>query len=513
MGRSLPQLEFKFNYTDAIFSVQQQLLQHHHERPAMRVFAASLSCETNTFSPIPTGLDAFRERVYFPAGTHPVAMTHCSAPLWVARERCREWGWELVEGLVASAMPGGVTTRAAYESLRDQLLADLRSALPVDMVLLGLHGAMVADGYDDCEGDLLQRVRALVGPRAVVGATLDPHCHLSEQMLDHADLLIAFKEYPHTDILERAEELVLLCRRLALGEVRLCRSWVDCEMIAVLHTSREPVRSFVDRLQALENSDGVLSISVVHGFPWGDVADMGTKVLVYSNAQAGPNAALARALADELIGMREALRLDYPDVDTALDQALTAPGAPWVLADSADNAGGGAPGDSTFVLRRLLRREVANAALGPLCDPMVVRLAFAAGVGAKLELRIGGKLGPVSGDPLDVIGTVRALQPALVMSGLAGTSAPLGDCALVQIDGVEVVLSSVRCQGIDIDLFTQLGCDPKSKKIVVVKSSQHFYASFSRIAAGVLYADSPGALCTDFRRLSYRKVSTPKWPL
>lgn len=479
----------------------------------MRVFAASLSCETNTFSPLPTGLEAFHERVYFPAGTHPEPMTHCSAPLWVARARCREWGWELVEGLVASAMPGGRTTRVAYESLRDELLADLRAALPLNLVLLGLHGAMVADGYDDCEGDVLQRVRALVGPQAVIGATLDPHCHLSAQMVEQSDLLIAFKEYPHTDILERAQELVQLCHDTLLGRLRPRPSVVDCQMMAVLHTSRHPVRGFVDRLQALEGHNAIVSISVVHGFPWGDVADMGTQVLVYSDDAPACGLALARTLADELAGMREALRLRYPDVDAALTQALEHGGAPVVLADSADNAGGGAPGDSTFVLRRLLERGLSSCALGPLCDPMAVRLAFAAGVGAQLWLRLGGKLGPVSGDPLDALCRVKALRPAMQMSGLAGTTTPLGDCALLQIDGVEVVLSSVRCQGIDIDLFTQLGCDPRQKKIVVVKSSQHFHASFSRIASDIIYVDSPGALCTDFSLLPYQNIRRPKWPL
>ncbi|MFA6311116.1 MAG: M81 family metallopeptidase [Sterolibacterium sp.] len=479
----------------------------------MRVFAASLSCETNTFSPIPTGLASFRERAYFPAGTHPQQMLHCSGPLWAARQRADEWGWTLVEGLVASAMPGGTTTRMAYETLRDELLSDLQAALPVNIVLLGLHGAMVADGYDDCEGDLLTRVREMVGPGVVIGAELDPHCHLSETMTQQADILICFKEYPHTDVLERAQELLELCRAAAMGWVKPLASVVDCRMIAVLHTSREPMRGFVDRLQALEGRQGILSISIVHGFPWGDVADMGTQVLVYSDNDRQRGDDLARALADELWGLREQLRLEYPGIDAALDEAVACPAAPVVLADSADNAGGGAPGDSTFILRRLLERKIDSAALGPLCDPTAVRLAFAAGAGARLPLRIGGKVGPVSGDPLDALCTVKAVHPAMMMSGLAGTSTPLGDCALVEVQGVEVVLSSVRCPGLDIDLFTQLGCDPARKKIVVVKSSQHFYASFSKIAAKVIYVDTPGALCTDLAWLPYQKIHRPKWPL
>ena len=148
----------------------------------MRVFSATLATETNTFAPMPTGLAGFKERGYYKAGQHPDHMSFFAGPLWAARQRGKAQGWTLIEGMVAGAQPSGTTTRAAYEALRDELLADLKAALPVDMVLLGLHGAMVADGYDDCEGDLLQRVRAIVGPKVVVGAELDPHNHLSEAM-------------------------------------------------------------------------------------------------------------------------------------------------------------------------------------------------------------------------------------------------------------------------------------------------------------------------------------------
>ena len=131
----------------------------------MRVFTGSLATETNTFAPMPTGLSAFRERGYYAAGKHPDRMTQFAGPLWAARERVRTQGWTLIEGMVAGAQPSGTTTRHTYETLRDELLNDLKAALPVDMVVLGLHGAMVADGYDDCEGDLLERVRRIVGPK------------------------------------------------------------------------------------------------------------------------------------------------------------------------------------------------------------------------------------------------------------------------------------------------------------------------------------------------------------
>ncbi|MGJ7543696.1 M81 family metallopeptidase [Variovorax sp. LT1R16] len=479
----------------------------------MRVFSGSLATETNTFGPMPTSLASFRDRGYYPAGQHPEKMSYFAGPLWAARLRGKAQGWTLLEGMVAGAQPSGTTTRHAYETLRDELLADLRAALPVDMVVLGLHGAMVADGYDDCEGDLLQSVRAIVGPDVVVGAELDPHCHLTPQMVAEADLLIAFKEYPHTDVLERGIELVDLCAAMVAKKIRPVAAVVDCEMIVTIHTSREPARGFVDRLQALEGRDGVLSISVAHGFSWGDVSEMGTKLLVYTDGDAAKAEALARRLADELIGMRDALTVHYPDIDASLDAALAFDGGPVVLADGADNPGGGAAGDSTFILRRMVERGIRNAAIGPLWDPIAVRIAFDAGEGAQLAMRIGGKIGPRSGEPIDLLCTVKALHAAMVMTGLANTPMALGDCALLEAEGIEIVLITLRNQAMGSDVFTQLGCELAAKKIVVVKSSQHFYASFSKVARHVIYAGAPGAVTLDLTTLPYRKARRPKWPL
>ena len=479
----------------------------------MRIFSASLATETNTFGPMPTGLASFRERGYFPAGQHPDNLTLFSGPLWAARLRGKDQGWTLIEGMVAAAQPSGITTRHAYESLREELLADLKAALPVDVVLLGLHGAMVADGYDDCEGDLLQRVRAIVGPDTVVGAELDPHCHVTPEMVDNANLLITFKEYPHTDVLERGLELVDLCVAAAQKKIRPVAAVVDTGIIVTVHTSRDPARSFVARMQSLEGKEGVLSISLAHGFSWGDVPGMGTKMLVYTDGNAQQAQALARQLADEVIAMRDALTVHYPDIDTALDEALAFRGGPVVMADGADNPGGGAASDSTFVLQRMLERGIGNAALGPLWDPIAVRIAFEAGEGAKLQIRIGGKISPLSGQPLDLDCTVKALKRDLVMTGLADTPVPMGDCALVEAGGIEIVLITLRNQAMGTDLFTQLGCDLAAKRLIVVKSSQHFYASFSKVGKHVIYVAAPGAVTLDLSTLPYRKIQRPKWPM
>jgi len=481
--------------------------------PQMRIFSAGLGTETNTFAPLPTGMDAFAEHGYYPAGQHPEQITFYGAPLWVARERAAALGWELHEGLVAGAQPGGITTRTTYEALRDTILADLRRALPVDIVLLGLHGAMVADGYPDCEGDLLRAVRALTGPDTVIGAELDPHVHLSQTMVEAADLLVMFKEYPHTDVLARAHELIELCAAQALGAIAPVAAVVDCEMVAPFHTNRSPAKDLVVRMQALEAQDGILSVSLSHGFATGDVADMGTKVLVYADGDAARAQQVARQLADEVIALRDQLRVDYLGIDEAIDAALASPLAPVALADRSDNPGSGAPGDATFMLRRLIERNVQRAALGPLWDPGAVRIAFTAGVGSRLALRIGGKTGPSSGDPVDCECTVKALFPGMTMTSLAGSQAQMGDCALVQTGGIQIVLTSLRNQALHTDLFTQLGCDLADKKLLVLKSAQHFHASFSKVAPLILYVAAPGAASPRHHLLAYQHIKRPKWPL
>ncbi|WP_342066292.1 M81 family metallopeptidase [Achromobacter kerstersii] len=479
----------------------------------MRIFTGALATETNTFSPLPTGLAAFTSREYLPAGTHPDHMTFYGGPLWVARQRADEYGWTVIEGLVASAQPGGTTTRAAYETLRDELLADLRAALPVDMVLLGLHGAMVADGYDDCEGDILQRVRALVGPDVIVGAELDPHAHLTPLMVEQATVLVLFKEYPHIDVYERACELVDLCHAAHLRQQHPAPALVDCDMVVPMHTTREPARSFVSRIKALEGRDGILSISVAQGFATGDVPEMGTKVLVYADGDVARAQTLARTLADDLIGMREQLMVPYRSVDEALDEALAFDGGPIVLADRSDNPGSGAAGDSTYLLARMRERGIRNAALGPMWDPVAARIAFDAGVGTELDLRIGGKVGPLSGAPVDARCRVVATHANMMMTGNSNTQIALGDCALVDADGILIALVSLRTQAYHTDLFTQLGCDLTAQRLIVVKSAHHFYARYAPLARAVVYVAAPGSASPDWRSLPYRKIRLPKWPI
>ncbi|WP_337843313.1 M81 family metallopeptidase [Rheinheimera sp.] len=481
----------------------------------MRIFTASLATETNTFSPMYTDLQSFYQSFYAAPGEHPATPTLCSAPLVACRDYAALHPTEvtLIEGTCTWAEPGGLLNRAAYEQLRDEILLQLQAALPVDLVMLGLHGAMVAQGYDDCEGDLLQRVRLLVGPTAIVAATLDPHSHLTALRQQQADLLIAFKEFPHLDFMQRAEELLQLAVRAVKGEIRPVMNSFDCRMIDVFPTSHEPMKSFVHKLMQLEQQAPVLSVSVIHGFMAGDVPDMGAKLLVITDNAPELGAALAQELGLELFSFRGRTLPQFYTIPDALqhlhDQSVQA--GPVVLADVWDNPGGGVAGDGTLILHELIRQQVSGVAVGTLWDPMAVRLCQAAGEGADIELRFGGKSCASAGDPVDKrVKVVRLKQNA--QQEFAGSLVPMGDCALIRFDGIDLILNSNRCQSFDPSLFRALGLDPLSYRVLLIKSTNHFYQGFVGIAGKIIYVDAGAPYPSNPVTNQYHKLQRPVWP-
>jgi microcystin degradation protein MlrC len=479
----------------------------------MRLFAATIATETNTFSPLPTSLDGYRQCVFLRPGEHPEETPlMCTAPLWVARRRAAAEGYTLVEGSCFAASPAGTTNRKDYELMRDEILGQLEAALPVDGVLLGLHGAMVAHGYDDVEGDVIERVRALVGPRCVIGVELDPHCHLTLKRVRLADIIVLYKEFPHTDVVERAEDVLDLVLRTIRGEVKPVTSVYDCRQIGSYPTTLPLMRGFVDRMKAMEGKDGVLSISIGHCFPYADVPELGGRILVIADGDKAKADALATRIGEEFVSMRGKTAPEYLGVEDGIEAALQWNDSPVVMADPADNAGGGAPSDNTTILRRLIEREVEGAAVGPIWDPVAVRLCFDAGLDATFPLRFGGKTGPTSGQPIDAKVTVVGLGRDCWQS-FGPTQVPLGDCAAIRVGAVEVVLISNRTQALGLELFSNLGIDPRARKLVVVKSTNHFMAAFGPIAKKVIYIDSDGPLSRDYRKIPYTRVDRPIWPL
>ena len=479
----------------------------------MKLFTAVLATETNTFSPICVDKRAFEASLYARPGEHPATPTLCSAPLTVGRKVCAEKGWSLVEGTATWADPAGLINRRTYEELRDEILEQLQAALPVDGVVLGLHGAMVADGYLDPEGDFLSRVREIVGPDVLVCAELDPHSHLTAKRVAAVDFFVAFKEFPHTDFVDRAEDLWRIAVDVLEGRVKPVMSVFDCRMIDVFPTSRDPMRSFVDKLMRIEAEDSdVLSLSVIHGFMAGDVPEMGTKMIAVTDGNAEKGARLASSLGMELFANRGKHLMAQLTVDEAVTRAMRAEAGPVVIADMWDNPGGGTAGDATVLLAELLERKAEDAAVGTIWDPVAVQICMAAGEGAEIALRFGAKSAPGTGNPID--GRVKVVKLVRDAEMRFGESfAPFGDAAHIRLDGTDIILNSVRAQSFDPSLFSVMGIDPTSKKILVIKSTNHFHASFSKIASDILYCSAGTPYPNSPAHTPYRLVRRDIWPM
>lgn len=479
----------------------------------MRIFISQLVMESNTFAPIPLGLGAYEEMGIHHGDASIMAPDGVFATLALWRRLAEDAGHQVIEGLAAQGQPGGRTLRNVYESFRDEILENIRAALPLDVILLNLHGAMSAGDYDDCEGDLLIKIRALVGLEVVIGVEVDLHCHATTPMLRCSDILIAYKQYPHTDIAERAEEVFRLSVATAEEHIKPVISVVDCKMVGLWHTTREPMIGFVEAMRAHEVAGDALSISLGHGFPWGDVAEGGARLWVITDDRRQKGDQLALELAQRFFAIRGETAQPLMTIDEALDHAMESRAFPVVAADGADNPGGGAPSDSTFVLDRILARGVDNALIAFLYDPETARVLSEAGLGAKISVRVGGKTGPSSGSPVDLDVEVKAILHGHFQSGL-GLHWPLGTAVWIQAaNQLDIVLTTVRSQPFDPASLEKLGIDLAKKRLILVKSIQHFYAGFAPLAeGGVIYIAAPGALTPDFANIAYTKKSLDYWP-
>jgi len=330
-----------------------------------------------------------------------------------------------------------------------------------------------------------------------------------------ADAIIAYKEYPHVDALQRLEELLRIVLDTARGRLRPTTAMFDCKMVGLWHTTREPMAGFVRRMQAVEQAQCVLSVSLGHGFPWGDVPESGARLWVVTDNDPGLAAALAEQLGREFWALRHETVTPMLTIAEALDQAARADAGPVVIADIADNAGGGAMSDSSFILQALLARGTRDAAIGAFWDLGAIQICRDAGIGARIALRIGGKCGPASGEPVDLEVVVKGIVDNHFQLGLNSNDerAPLGPSVWVQAaGGLDIVLVSVRSQTFSPGVFSGLGIELESKRLIVVKSTQHFHAQFAPLAREILYVTTPGAISMDFAALPYRVRDLDYWP-
>lgn len=495
----------------------------------MRIFVAGFHHETNTFAPSPADWAAFEAGAGYPPYARGAAMLEqmrggSLAIAGFAREAERR-GWTLVPSVWAGAMPSNRITADAFARIVREIEDDLRAAWREGLagIFLDLHGAAVAEGADDAEGELLARLRAIVGPELPIVASLDLHANLTRRMLALASGLSAYRTYPHVDMVATGERAAaMLARRIAEPKRRWFTAARRVPFLLPLNaqcTLMEPAASVITDLEQLESRSGA-ELSFAMGFSAADFAECGPAVFGHGTDERALQQAV-EALHDSIVQRRPAWRAEFLSPAEAVERAvaLAAPDrGPVVVADTQDNPGAGGDANTTGLLRALLAARAGHrlggqVALGLLFDPDSAAAAHAAGVGARLNLRLGRAVptwdGTLTDPPVACEARVLALHDGtLRLHGpmTAGSTARLGPCACVEVEGVRVLLASAKAQMLDLDLFRFLGVQPAAMRALVVKSSVHFRAAFAPIASQILVAKAPGPMPADPGDLPWRHL-------
>ena len=489
-----------------------------------RILIAGYQHETNTFAPSLADWAAFQTGESFPAYMRGQPMVDqladANIPVGGFIQAARRNGWTLLPSAWAGATPSSYVTEDAFERIAAAILDDVRAALPqgLDGIYLDLHGAAVAEHADDSEGELLSRLRALVGTDLPIVASLDLHANVTERMLREADALVAYRTYPHVDMADTgALAAELLQRRLALGR-REAVFWRRLPFLIPLNaqsTWMEPAQTLYAYLRALDGDHGAM-LSFCMGFPAADFAECGAVVWGY-----GEQAELAGELLYQRVAEPTQWRPDWLDAREAVEAALDLAARsdkPVVLADTQDNPGAGGDSNTTGMLHALLQQHAGQrfpgcVALGLLFDPAAAQAAVAAGVGAQIDLALGRAVPTYTGLPSDapVQGrfTVRAVSDGrCVLQGamMTGLKVELGASACLEIDGVLVAVVSGKMQLLDRELLRMVGITPEAMKLIVVKSSNHFRADFTPIASRVIVAKAAGPMAADPADLPWKKL-------
>jgi microcystin degradation protein MlrC len=485
-----------------------------------RIGIGGIAHETNLFSAIPTDFEQFRQRVLIGGRDLVSGFAGTRTVIGGFLDGITAIGGTAIPLVYASATPGGVVTREAYAALRHSLLDHLRAAGALDAVLLGLHGAMVTEDVADAEADLLQAVRGLIGPGVPLIATLDSHANISRAMVRAADALITYTTYPHVDTYERGYEATGLLQRLLGGQAATTTALACPPMLAPLPpqctTEETPMRQVLRLAERERRRPGVLNISVAGGFPYSDVRDAGVRVLVLTVG----DESLAQEIAGRIASAAWQRRAEFLPTLTPIDEAVhsvqAATAFPVVLSDSGDNPGAGAPCDGTALLAALRAAQVRDVVVGVISDPETVAQAIAAGTGAAIAVRLGGKTDTLHGLPIIADARVeRITDGVFTNTGPMGTGGRtrMGTTALLDLNGIKVIVTEQRVQALDLSLFRSVGIEPTTARAIVVKSSVHFRAAFAPIAAKIIDVDTPGISSPHLERFAFQRVHRPIWPL
>lgn len=485
----------------------------------LRVLIAGFQHETNTFAPAPAGYENFVRGEMFPAMVRGSAMhelEEVNIAIGGFMLAMKDPAFTLLPVLWAGAAPSAKVTADAFERIAGEI-TDAAQALSPDAIYLDLHGAMVSEQFDDGEGELLRRLRLAVGPDVPIVASLDLHANVTQGMLDAADALVAYRTYPHVDMAATGERAAVILRRLLLEKPLLHLAMRRLPFLIPINgqcTMLEPARSTYARLSALEAArNPVVSLSFATGFPAADFPECGGAVWGYAD-DAVSAAQCVDALYDGIVAREAEWQVPFLAPREAVREAMrvAAAGAtrPVVIADTQDNPGAGGESDTTGMLRALVDENAQGAAIGLMVDAEAARIAHQSGVGAEIDIALGGRSGVPGDSPFKARFRVEQLSDGRChFAGpmMTGMLADVGPTARLSIGGVQVIVSSTKAQMLDRNLYRMAGVEPERMQILVNKSSVHFRADFEPIAEVVLIAKSPGPMLADPADLPWTRLA------
>jgi microcystin degradation protein MlrC len=475
--------------------------------------------ETNTFAPHLAPYEAFERADSWPGLCAGQALFDnlggLNIPLSGFVERARQDGHQLHPLCWCSAEPSSYVTRDAFERVADMMCRALDVKEQLDAVYLDLHGAMVTEHHEDGEGELLRRVRAMVGPGVPIVVSLDLHANVTEAMLEYSDAMTIYRTYPHLDMAATGARTYAVLEGLLAGRPlhKALRKIPFLFPLTSQCTSFDPCKSIYDGLDGMSAEAGMSSIDFATGFPPADITECGAAVVAYGEDEAATEAA-AEQVYQQVLTAEADFDFELLDPDTAVSRAMAITSdKPVVLADAQDNPGAGGTSDTTGLLEAMVRNGAQDAVIAVLYDPEVADMAHAAGVGAVLDTELGGKSGLAGIEPYRASFAVEALGDGrFTYTGEMNlnSKAQLGNMALLRVvdenSEVRVVVGSSRSQCHDLAMIRHLGLEPTEQKIVAVKSTVHFRADFDPIAAETLVVIAPGIHPCKLDDLEYRNL-------
>ena len=489
--------------------------------PRRRVLSAQIAHETNTFSILPTTLESYRSRLYYEGADIAAAMGGTACEIAGHIDAAERHGWDLVQPIAAAATPSGKTTADAWAHLSGLVLAACDQG-PFDGVILALHGAMVTEDQDCAEGDLLARLRARIGVDVPIAVTLDLHANVSAAMAEHADIIMAYRTYPHIDQYEIAIEAADLLERTMAGEIAPCLVVAGGPLMTGCNDGRTQGGPMADLLEraaiCVADEPAILAVTVCAGFTLADIPFTGPTVTVVGDGNAARCQEIAEEFMAEVWQTREIITVSHHSIAEAIGEAKRGgEGGPLVLADFSDNPGSGAYGDSVRILQAMIEADLQGATLGVIADPDSVAAAQAAGEGNEVSLALGCKIdAALYGPPLEITATVDKLSDgAYICDGpmLTGEKHSMGPTAVLRIGGGRIIVATNNQQVTDRQVFLSQGIDPAACSVVALKSAHHFRAAFEPLARKVILTESGSLAARDVNKFLWKKLRRPVWPL